>query len=59
MIDFNIIVVFVIFNFVYMCVYNAVHVWSYIVVGAWFYCIEVCYNIMYYFLHFVHVLFVI
>ena len=28
-------------------------------VGAWVYCIEVCYNIMYYFLHFVHVLFVI
>ena len=27
--------------------------------GAWFYCIEVCYNIMYYFLHFVHVLFII
>ena len=26
-------------------------------VGAWFYCIEVCYNIMYYFLRFVHVLF--
>ena len=21
-------------------------------VGAWFYCIEVCYNILYYFLHF-------
>ena len=28
-------------------------------VCAWFYCIGVCYNIMYYFLHFVHVLFVI
>ena len=26
---------------------------------AWFYCNEVCYNIMYYFLHFVHVLLVI
>ena len=26
-------------------------------VGAWFYCIEVCYNILYYFLHFVHVSF--
>ena len=25
-------------------------------VGAWFYCIEVCYNILYYFLH---VLFII
>ena len=28
-------------------------------VGAWFYCIEVCYIIIYYFLHSVHVLFVI
>ena len=28
-----------------------------IMVGIRFYCIEVCYNIMYYFLHFVHVLF--
>ena len=27
--------------------------------GAWLYCIEVFYNIMYYFLHFVNVLFVI
>ena len=26
-------------------------------VGDWFYCMEVCYNIMYYFLHIVHVLF--
>ena len=24
-------------------------------VGDWFYCMEVCYNIMYYFLHIVHV----
>ena len=24
-------------------------------VGAWFYCMEVCYNIKYYFLHIVHV----
>ena len=35
--------------------YNAVHVCSYIMVGAWFYCMEVCYNIMYYFLHIMHV----
>ena len=33
------------------------YTYGYSMVGDWFYCIEVCYNIMYYFLHFVHVLF--
>ena len=70
MIDFSIIVVTLYFVYVFnscmyiyiyvcICVYNAVHVWLYMMVGAWFYCMEVCYNIMYYFLHIVHVFFVV
>ena len=30
------------------------HMFGYMV-GAWFYCMEVCYNSMYYFMHIVHV----